>query len=283
MLADYPELGTICRLHTSSYHSIRQIHSALVEIQGITGGRLTGLTVPMVVSPQQTTFDDNGKKRTTTIYTLSIQLRSQDMQNLLGSMTKMAGVFESTRKALGAKHIVVVEDESDRAAEIPPEFPRRDEPKALPEAPESAKATEPPPPAEKAAPAAATPPPQASQTASEKPKSEKPKVEKLAVKFHGMPKAMTENAIASGPNKGKPFWKLTLEAAGGDVTLLVFSSTVREKIDGAIKRSQEVELDCESQVRAENSFTKVNDVVFLTKTPEPEPAGEEPPADWMLD
>jgi hypothetical protein len=67
------------------------------------------------------------------------------------------------------------------------------------------------------------------------------------------------------------------------VTLLVFSSTVREKIDGAIKRSQEVELDCESQVRAENSFTKVNDVVFLTKTPEPEPAGEEPPADWMLD
>jgi hypothetical protein len=33
VLADFPRLGCVCRIHTSSYRSIRQIHSALEEIQ----------------------------------------------------------------------------------------------------------------------------------------------------------------------------------------------------------------------------------------------------------
>ena len=277
LFQDFPSLGSVCRLHTSSVKSIKNLYGGLSQISAVMDGKLAGVPVPLQVSWEKTSYKDkDGKERPTEVPILGFKT---DLLELTENIEKMANLFSVARKALGASRAVVVEDETAKAAEISAEFNQ----KALPEAPESAKATEPPPPAEKAAPAAATPPPQASQPASEKPKSEKPKVEKLAVKFHGMPKAMTENAIASGPNKGKPFWKLKLEAAGGDVTLLVFSRTVREKIDGAIKRSQEVELDCESQVRAENSFTKVNDVAFLTKTPEPEPAGEEPPADWMLD
>ena len=44
VLADFPRLGSVCRIHTSSYRSIRQIHSALEEIQTFTGGRLAGIT-----------------------------------------------------------------------------------------------------------------------------------------------------------------------------------------------------------------------------------------------
>jgi hypothetical protein len=32
VLADFPRLGSVCRIHTCSYRSIRQIHSALQEI-----------------------------------------------------------------------------------------------------------------------------------------------------------------------------------------------------------------------------------------------------------
>jgi hypothetical protein len=281
MLSDEQGFG-FARIHTASERSIKNLNSALLYICSRTGNRLAGVTIPIKVTKEKATPIDKktGMAMETWVPILSV---GGSFDKIIEDSMETLKAYEETRKLFAGKVPRPYEEEADRAAEIPAEFPNKSEPKALPEAPESAKATEPPPPAEKAAPAAATPPPQASQPASEKPKSEKPKVAKLAVKFHGMPKAMTENAIASGPNKGKPFWKLTLEAAGGDVTLLVFSSTVREKIDGAIKRSQEVELDCESQVRAENSFTKVNDVVFLTKTPEPEPAGEEPPADWMLD
>ena len=45
--------GSVCRIHTSSYRSIRQIHSALQEIQTFTGGRLAGITGKLVVRPEE--------------------------------------------------------------------------------------------------------------------------------------------------------------------------------------------------------------------------------------
>jgi hypothetical protein len=44
VLADFPRLGSVCRIHTCSYRSIRQIHSALQGMQAFTGGRLAGIT-----------------------------------------------------------------------------------------------------------------------------------------------------------------------------------------------------------------------------------------------
>ena len=51
VLADFPRLGSVCRIHTCSYRSIRQIHSALQEIQTFTGGRLAGITAKADRSP----------------------------------------------------------------------------------------------------------------------------------------------------------------------------------------------------------------------------------------
>ena len=55
VLADFPRLGSVCRIHTCSYRSIRQIHSALQEIQTFTGGRLAGITAKLTVRPEEAT------------------------------------------------------------------------------------------------------------------------------------------------------------------------------------------------------------------------------------
>ena len=63
VLADFPRLGSVCRIHTCSYRSIRQIHSALQEIQTFTGGRLAGITAKLTVRPEEATYFDRKEKR----------------------------------------------------------------------------------------------------------------------------------------------------------------------------------------------------------------------------
>ena len=53
VLADFPRLGSVCRIHTCSYRSNRQIRSALQEIQPFTGGWLAGITAKLTVRPEE--------------------------------------------------------------------------------------------------------------------------------------------------------------------------------------------------------------------------------------
>lgn len=127
VLADFPRLGSVCRLHTTSYRSIRQIHSALEQIRTVTGGRLAGIRCKLVVRPEKTTYvDPKGDKKTTTIFALNIELSAQDMQKLIGDMTKYARMFEQTRKLLGngrkVEYVVDEEPEAERAPDVAQEF-----------------------------------------------------------------------------------------------------------------------------------------------------------------
>jgi hypothetical protein len=125
ILADFPRLGSICRIHTSSYRSIRQIHSALQEIQSLTGGRLAGLTAKLVVRPEQTAYFDpkERRKKSTTIWALSLEVDGKDMRKLAANLTENARVFVETRQLLGEGRVLkVVEDEADQASELAPEF-----------------------------------------------------------------------------------------------------------------------------------------------------------------
>jgi hypothetical protein len=125
VLADFPRLGSVCRIHTSSYRSIRQIHSALQEIQSFTGGRLAGLTAKLVVRPEETAYVDpkDKRKKSTTIWALSLEVDGQDMRKLVANLTENARVFADTRKLLGSGRVLeVVEDEADQAAELAEEF-----------------------------------------------------------------------------------------------------------------------------------------------------------------
>jgi hypothetical protein len=126
VLADFPRLGSVCRIHTSSYRSIRQIHSALEEIQTFTGGRLAGITAKLVVRPEEATYFDRkeNRKKTTTIWALSLEVDGEDIRKLVANLTGNARLFAETRKLLGwgDRAIEVVEDEGEQAPEITAEF-----------------------------------------------------------------------------------------------------------------------------------------------------------------
>ena len=126
MLADFPRLGSVCRIHTCSYRSIRQIHSALQEIQTFTGGRLAGITAKLTVRPEEATYFDRKEKRkkTSSIWALGLEVEGDDMQKLIANLTENARLFAETRKLLGSggKVFEVVEDEQEQAPEVAAEF-----------------------------------------------------------------------------------------------------------------------------------------------------------------
>ena len=126
VLADFPRLGSVCRIHTSSYRSIRQIHSALQEIQTFTGGRLAGITGKLVVRPEEITYFDrkDKRKKSTSVWVLSLEVEGDDMRKLIANLTENARLFAETRKLLGpgGKVVEVVEEEQEQAPEINGEF-----------------------------------------------------------------------------------------------------------------------------------------------------------------
>jgi len=126
VLADFPRLGSVCRIHTSSYRSIRQIHSALQEIQTFTGGGLAGITGNLVVRPEEVAYFDRKEKRkkTASIWALSLEVEGDDMRKLIANLTEKARLFAETRKLLGSggKVLEVVEDEQEQAPEVAAEF-----------------------------------------------------------------------------------------------------------------------------------------------------------------
>jgi hypothetical protein len=126
VLAHFPRLGSVCRIHTCSYRSIRQIHSALQEIQTFTGGRLAGITAKLTVRPEEATYFDRKEKRkkTSSIWALSLEVEGDDMRKLIANLTENARLFAETRKLLrsGGKVLEVVEDEQEQAPEIAAEF-----------------------------------------------------------------------------------------------------------------------------------------------------------------
>jgi hypothetical protein len=123
MLADFPQLGAVARLHTTSYRSVQQVHSSLQQIQTITGGRLAGIRAMLVVRPEKTSYTaSDGAKRSTIVPALSLEIKSDGIKRLVAKMTETAHLFEQTRKMLGAGKIQVLEDEDEVAREFAQEF-----------------------------------------------------------------------------------------------------------------------------------------------------------------
>lgn len=123
MLAAFPQLGAVARIHTSSYRSIMQISSSLQQIQTITGGRLAGIRCKLVVRPEKTSYGgSDGKRHSTTIYALNLEIQAEGIKQLVERMTDHARLFEQTRKMLGTGRIEVIESDDARAGEIEPEF-----------------------------------------------------------------------------------------------------------------------------------------------------------------
>ena len=96
------------------------------EIQTFTGGRLAGVTAKLTVRPEEATYFDRKekRKRTASIWALSLEVEGDDMQKLIANLTENARLFAETRKLLGSggKVFEVVEDEQEQATEIPAKF-----------------------------------------------------------------------------------------------------------------------------------------------------------------
>jgi hypothetical protein len=127
ILAAFPKLGSICRIHTTSEISIKNITGALGQMRGMTGGRMTGIKCALTVRPARVTYEQNGVKKTTTAFHLNLEMSAPGIDKLLNNMTQHAQLFQQTRALLtnGRKveYLVEEEDETLKAAEISEEFP----------------------------------------------------------------------------------------------------------------------------------------------------------------
>jgi hypothetical protein len=126
ILETFPTFGAICRLHTSSYRSIRNLSNGLMQIRRVNGGRLTGIKATLKASPEKISYSDHeGTRHTSVAYMLSLEIGGTDLRTLVANMTEPGRLLSEGRRAIelsrGVQY-VVHEADGDRAKEITGEF-----------------------------------------------------------------------------------------------------------------------------------------------------------------
>lgn len=118
MLADFPTLGTICKLHTSSYQSIREISTALADLRMVTGGRLMGVKARLSVRTEKNVYTDakTHNLMSSTKQVLGLELAASDILQLTNSLTDTALMFDKVKLRLGARSVVIEEEDEEAAA-----------------------------------------------------------------------------------------------------------------------------------------------------------------------
>ncbi|HEV2221516.1 MAG TPA: hypothetical protein VGR84_00790 [Candidatus Acidoferrales bacterium] len=126
ILEKFPTFGAICRLHTSSYRSIRNLSNGLMQIRRLSGGRLTGIKAILKTSPEKISYSDHdGSRHTSVAYILSLEIGGTDLRTLVANMTEPARLLSESRQTIelsrGVQY-VVHETDAERAKEISGEF-----------------------------------------------------------------------------------------------------------------------------------------------------------------
>jgi hypothetical protein len=126
ILEKFPTFGAICRLHTSSYRSIRNLSNGLMQIRRLNGGRLTGIKAVLKASPEKISYSDrDGTRHTSVAYILSLEIGGTDLRSLVATMTEPARLLSEGRPTIelspGVQY-VVHETDAERAEEISGEF-----------------------------------------------------------------------------------------------------------------------------------------------------------------
>jgi len=126
ILEKFPTFGVICRLHTSSYRSIRNLSNGLMQIRRLNGGSLSGIKAILKASPEKISYSDHdGTRHTSVAYILSLEIGGTDLRTLVANMTEPARLLSEGRPTIDLSrgaHYVVRETETERAAEIAGEF-----------------------------------------------------------------------------------------------------------------------------------------------------------------
>ena len=126
ILEKFPIFGAICRLHTSSYRSVRNLSNGLMQIRRLTGGRLTGIKAILKASPERVSYSDrDGTRHTSVAYILSLEIGATDLRTLVSNMTEPVRLLGDGRAAFDLSRraqYVVRETDAERAGEIAGEF-----------------------------------------------------------------------------------------------------------------------------------------------------------------
>lgn len=127
MLEKFPRLGAVCRLHTSSYRSIRNVSNGLMQIRRLNGGRLAGIKAVLKATPERVSYRDrSGINQTSVVYILSLEVGGRDLLSLLAGMDETSRLFQqgcsSGRAGTQYTQYIVREADAERAPEIAGEF-----------------------------------------------------------------------------------------------------------------------------------------------------------------
>jgi hypothetical protein len=126
ILEKFPMFGAICRLHTSSYRSVRNLSNGLMQIRRLHGGRLTGIKAILKASPERVSYADrDGMRHTSVAYILSLEFGATDLRTLVANMTEPIRLLGQNRAAFDLSRgtqFVVRETDAERAEEIAGEF-----------------------------------------------------------------------------------------------------------------------------------------------------------------
>ena len=126
ILEKFPMFGAICRLHTSSYRSVRNLSNGLMQIRQLNGGRLTGIKAILKATPERISYSDrDGTRHTSVAYILSLEIGATNLRALVANMTEPVRLLGGVRAALnlsrGVQNIVR-EADAERAEENAGEF-----------------------------------------------------------------------------------------------------------------------------------------------------------------
>ena len=126
ILERFPMFGAICRLHTSSYRSVRNLSNGLMQIRRLSGGRLTGIKAILKATPERISYSDrDGSRHTSVAHILSLEIGATDLRTLVANMTEARTLLGEGRAAFDLSRgvqYVVRETDGERAQEIAGEF-----------------------------------------------------------------------------------------------------------------------------------------------------------------
>jgi len=126
ILEKFPKFGAICRLHTSSYRSVRNFSNGLMQIRRLNGGRLTGIKAILKATPERISYSDrDGTRHTSVTHILSLEIGAKNLRTLVANMTETVRLLGEGRAALDLfrrVQFVARETNAERAEEIAGEF-----------------------------------------------------------------------------------------------------------------------------------------------------------------
>src|ERR1700730_15307832 len=109
MLEKFPKLGAVCRLHTSSYRSVRNLSNGLMQIRRFHGNRLSGVKALLRATTEKIGYaEQKGTRHSSVVHILSLEISVRDMTR--------ARVFGSDLQYF------VRESDAERASELSAEF-----------------------------------------------------------------------------------------------------------------------------------------------------------------